>query len=530
MTTSRAIRQIDFTGRLKEEDSMRFDKRFLRENLGGLSLTLIGVLTLGLSFMLYQGHHVFPDFAMAQGKALDGPDIDVLERQNQAYERIAKAVSPAIVAIESTQVIKVQQSPFMNDPFFRQFFGNMFPQVPREQREHALGSGVIVSPDGYIVTNNHVIAKAAEIEVTLPDKRTFKGKVVGADPPTDVAVVKIEGSGLPTASFGNSDQLKVGDTVMAFGNPFEQYFTVTRGSVSALGRSNNRIEGPNGFEDFIQTDAAINPGNSGGALVDVRGQVVGINTAILSGNSGPGGEGGFVGIGFAIPSNMAKHVMEDLIKTGKVSRGYLGVQITGLTEDLAKQFKVPDTAGALAQDVTAGGPADKAGLKTGDVIRKLNGQVIGDGGQLTAQVTNLSPGAEVTLDILRDGQPMTIKVTLGERPSDLNARAGGGGVQQGALRGIDVQNLTPSLRDQAGIPPNVTGVVIVQLDPNSPAAQFGLQEGDVIEGINRQPVHNVTEFNRLASQAKGQTLLRINRQGNGLFVVITPDEGGGSGQ
>jgi len=507
---------------------VRFDKRFLQENLGGLSLTLIGILTLGLSLMLYQGNHLLPGFALAQGKGLDGPDIDVLERQNQAYERIAKAVTPAIVAIQSTQVIKVQQSPFLSDPFFRQFFGNMFPQVPREQREKALGSGVIMSPEGYIVTNNHVIAKATEISVTLSDKRTFKGKVVGADPQTDVAVIKIDGSGLPTAPFGNSDQLKVGDTVMAFGNPFGQYFTVTRGSVSALGRSGGQIEE---LQNFIQTDAAINPGNSGGALVNVRGQVVGINTAILSGNSGPGGEGGSVGIGFAIPSNMAKHVMEDLIKTGKVSRGYLGVQITDLTDDLAKQFKVPDTSGALAQDVTAGGPADKAGLKTGDVIRKLNGQVVGDAGQLTAQVTNLSPGAEATLDILRDGQPMTIKVPLGERPSDLSSRAGGGGgVQQGTLRGIAVQNLTPSIREQAGIPANVTGVVIVQIDPNSPAAQNGLQEGDVIEGINRQPVRNVGDFSRLAAQAKGQTLLRVNRQGNGAFVVISPDEGGGEGQ
>ncbi len=506
---------------------MRFDKRFLRENLGGLSLTLIGILTLGLSLMLYQGNHLFPGFALAQGKGLDGPDIDVLERQNQAYERIAKAVTPAIVAIQSTQVIKVQQSPFMNDPFFRQFFGNMFPQGPREQREHALGSGVIVSPEGYIVTNNHVVAKATEISVTLSDKRTFKGKVVGADPQTDVAVVKIDGSGLPTAPFGNSDQLKVGDTVMAFGNPFGQYFTVTRGSVSALGRSGGQIED---IQNFIQTDAAINPGNSGGALVNVHGQVVGINTAILSGNSGPGGEGGSVGIGFAIPSNMAKHVMEDLVKTGKVSRGYLGVSIRDLDEGLAKQFKVPDAAGALAEDVTPGGPADKAGLKTGDVIRKLNGQVIGEAGQLTLQVTNLSPGSVATLDILRDGQPMTLKVTLGERPSDLSARAGGGSVQQGTLRGIAVENLTPSIRDQLGLPSNVTGVVIAQVDPNSPAGQYGLQEGDVIESINRQPVRNVGDFNKLAAQAKGQTLLRINRQGNGLFVVISPDEGGGDGQ
>jgi Do/DeqQ family serine protease len=509
---------------------MRINKRFLRENLGGLSLTLIGILTLGLSFVLYQGNHLFPNFALAEGKGLDGPDIDLLERQNQAYERIAKAVTPAIVAIQSTQVTKVQQSPIMNDPFFRQFFGNMFPQVPREQREHALGSGVIVSPDGYIVTNNHVIAKATEISVTLSDKRTFKGKVVGADPQTDVAVIKIDGTSLPTAPFGDSNQLKVGDTVMAFGNPFGQYFTVTRGSVSALGRSGMGIEG---FENFIQTDAAINPGNSGGGLVNIHGQVVGINTAILSGNSGPGGEGGSVGIGFAIPSNMTKKIMEDLIKTGKVSRGYLGVQIRSLDDGLAKQFKVPDTGGALAQDITASGPADKAGLKVGDVIRKLNGQVIPDADQLTAQVTNLSPGEVATLDILRDGQPMTLKVTLGERPSDLSARVGvggGGGVQEGALRGISVENLTPSIRDRAGVPPNVMGVVISQVDPNSPAAQYGLQEGDVIESINRQPVRSVGDFNKLAAQAKGQTLLRINRQGNGVFVVVSPDGDGGDGQ
>ena len=505
---------------------MRLDKRFLRENLGGLSLTLAGIMILGLSFMLYQGNRLFPAFALADGKGLDGPDIDMLERQNQAYERIDKAVAPAIVAIESTQVIKNPQSPFFSDPFFRQFFGNMFPQVPREQREHALGSGVIVSPDGYIVTNNHVIAKATEIEVTLTDKRSFKGKVVGADPSTDIAVVKIDGSNLPTVPFGDSDQLKVGDIVMAFGNPFEQYFTVTRGSVSALGRAPQGIEE---LANFIQTDAAINPGNSGGALVNIHGQVVGINTAILSGNSGPGGEGGSVGIGFAIPSNMAKHVMEDLIHSGKVSRGYLGVQITDLTEDLAKQFKVPDTTGALAEDITAGGPADKAGLKNGDVVRKVNGQVVEGANQLTNVITNLAPGKVAKLDILRDGQPMTINVTLGERPTNIaSARpGGGGGVQQGTLRGIEVQNLTPSLREQLGLPPSVTGVVITQVDPNSPAGQYGLQEGDVIESINRQAVHNVGDFNRLASQAKGQTLLRVNRQGSGVYVVISPDEGGG---
>jgi serine protease Do len=506
---------------------MRVSKQFLRENLGGLSLTLIGLLTLGLSLMLYQGHHLFPGFALAQGKPLDGPDIDALERQNQAYERIAKAVTPAVVAIQSTQVIKLQQSPLLMDPFFRQFFGNMFPQIPRERAEKALGSGVIVSPDGYIVTNNHVVAKATEIRVLLSDKREFNGKVVGGDAQTDVAVIKIGASGLPSAPFGNSDQLKVGDTVLAFGNPFGQYFTVTRGIVSALGRSGMGIEN---LENFIQTDAAINPGNSGGALVNVRGQVVGINTAILSGNSGPGGEGGSVGIGFAIPSNMAKHVMEDLIRTGKVSRGYLGIHPENLDQDLAKQFKVPDTVGVLVDDVFADGPAEKAGLKNGDVIRKLNGQPVEDAGQLTAAVTSLNPGTVATLEILRDGQPLTIKVTLGERPPEAGTRRGGGGVQEGTLRGISVQNLTSSIRDQLGLPRNVTGVVIMQLDPNSPAAQQGLQEGDVIEAINRQAVRNVADFTRLAAQARGQTLLRINRQGNGGFIVISPDGGGDEGQ
>jgi len=279
---------------------------------------------------------------------------------------------------------------------------------------------------------------------------------------------------------------------------------------------------------LIQTDAAINPGNSGGALVNVRGQVIGINTAIVSGNSGPGGEGSFIGIGFAIPSNTAKHVMEDLIKTGKVSRGYLGVSITSLREDLAKQFKVPDTSGALVNDVTPGGPADKAGIKNGDVIRKLDGRTVRDSGQLTAMVTDMNPGAEVTLDILRDGKPTTIHLTLGERPANLSVTPGvGKAPSEGALRGITVQNLTPDLRDQLGLPPSVRGVVISELDPSSPAAQGGIQPGDVIETINRHPVNSVADFNRLAAEAKGQTLLRINRQGNGIFVVITPGDSEG---
>jgi serine protease Do len=501
-------------------------KRFLRENLFGLSLTFIGVVCLALSGLLYEGHRVFPQFTLAGGAGLDGQEIESLERQNKAYERIAESVTPAIVAIQSTQVIKVQQSPFM-DPFFRQFFGDMFPQFgpPREQRERALGSGVIVSGEGYIVTNNHVVSKATQIQVLLSDKRTFKGKVVGADPRTDIAVIKIDAQNLPVVPFGDSGQLKVGDTVMAFGNPFGQYFTVTKGIVSALGRS---LADPDKFEDFIQTDAAINPGNSGGALVNVRGQVIGINTAIISGNSGPGGEGSFIGIGFAIPSNTAKHVMEDLIKRGKVSRGYLGVSIKSLNEAFAKEFKVPDTSGALVDEVTPGGPADKAGIKNGDVIRKINGQTVEGSSQLQAMVTNMNPGTEVKLDILRDGQPVTIRLTLGERPANLSVTAGfGKAPSEGPLRGITVQNLTPDLRDRLGLPPNVRGVVITELDPSSPAAQGSLQPGDVIESIDRHPVNSVTDFSRWAAETKGQTLLRINRQGNGYFVVISPGDSGG---
>ena len=273
---------------------------------------------------------------LAQDKPLDGPDINALRTLDKAYEQIAQAMTPAIVSIQSTQVVKVQMSPLFSNPFFRQFFGNgNQAQIPREQREHALGSGVLVTADGYILTNNHVIKNATSIKVMLSDTRTFTAKVVGADPQTDVAVVKIDGKDLPTARLGDSTDLHVGDIVMAFGNPFGLNFTVTRGAVSALNRSEGGIED---IQNFIQTDAPINPGNSGGALVNVGGQVVGINTAILSGGNGPGGEGGFIGIGFAIPINMAKHVMEDLVKTGKVSRGYLGAQIKSLDEGSGEGF------------------------------------------------------------------------------------------------------------------------------------------------------------------------------------------------
>jgi serine protease Do len=485
-------------------------------------LAFIGVVVVVGLLLGGSGHGL----VLAEGPGLQGNDIDLLERVNRAYAKIAETVTPSIVNIQTTQVVKVQQSPFFSDPFFRQFFGNMVPGygIPREQREHALGSGVIVSPDGYVVTNNHVIAHATEIEVMLQDQRTFKGKVIGADPQTDVAVIKVEASGLPAATWGDSSKLEPGDTVMAFGNPFGLNFTVTRGIVSAIGRSGLGIES---FEDFIQTDAAINPGNSGGALVDVHGRVVGINTAILSASSGPDGGGGFNGVGFAIPSNVVKRVMESLVKTGKVERGYLGVEVTGLSRALAEQFKVPDLSGALVNDVTAGSPADKAGLKPGDVIRSVDGKKVDSEGALTFMVASAAPGSKVSLGILRDGRQMTVDVTLGTRPEHLAASAGVAPAKSGTLRGITVQNLTPQLRDQLGLPADLNGVVIAQLDPSSPAAQEGLQAGDVIMDVGRTPVHNVGEFNRLAAAATGQVLVRIYRQGTGLFVVLSPISNGG---
>jgi len=503
-------------------------RRFLRDNLLGISLTLIGLLCVAAVTTAYIERSGHSRFAMADGRVLDGPDINALRSLNKAYEQIAQSMTPSIVSIQSTQVVKTQMSPFSSDPFFRQFFGPQ-GQIPREQREHALGSGVLVSSDGYILTNNHVVRHATSIKVMLSDTRTFDAKVVGADPQTDVAVVKIAGTKLPqAASLGDSSSLRVGDVVMAFGNPFGLNFTVTRGAVSALNRTEGGIED---IQNFVQIDAPINPGNSGGALVNVDGQVVGINTAILSGEGGMGGEGGFIGIGFAIPINMAKHVMEDLIKNGKVTRGYLGASIKSLDEGVARAFKVPDSSGAIIEDVSPGGPAANAGLKNGDVVRKYNGQPVADSGQLVAMVTDTNPGTAVKLDILRDGQPMSVQVTLGERPADLNVHAGlGSAPSQGTLEGISVQALTPDIRQQFGLPPDLQGVVISNLDPESPAAQSGLQPGDVIVEINHHRVNSVADFQRLAAQAKGDTLLRINRQGSGAFIVVSPNAGGDDNQ
>lgn len=513
-------------------------KGFLRDNVLGLSLVSIAFVCLTLAAVVYLGNRADYGFVFADDRGLDGPEFEVVERQDRAYERIAQAVTPAIVNIQSIQIVKVQMSPLLNDPYFRQFFGDMFEGIPREQREHALGSGVVVSPDGYILTNNHVVAHATDIRVFFSDNRNFKGKVVGADPQTDVAVVKVEGRGLPTVPLADSSSLRVADTVMAFGNPFGLKFTVTRGSVCALGRTASDVPLGEGqmYEDFIQTDAPINPGNSGGALVNIHGQVVGINTAILSASGGMEGEGGWNGVGFAIPSNMAGHIMDKLIKTGKVSRGYLGVSLEELTPNLARQFKVGNNAGVLISGVEPGTPAERAGLRAGDIIQSYNGRQVQSLEQLRLLVADTSPGTEVTLRILRDGQPQNVKLALQEMPSNPGEAPGGRHrvPSRGTLRGIAVQNLTPDIRDELGIPPQVRGVVITDLDPDSPAAQAGLRPGVVMESINRHPVNSRAEFERWAAEARGEVLLQVNYQGASQFVVIQPggdsdDQGGDEG-
>ena len=438
---------------------------------------------------------------------------------------VVKAVMPAVVNISTRRTVRSQggdvPSQFQDDPFFRQFFGEEFFhrfQMPRERRESSLGSGVIVDSAGYIVTNNHVVAKADEIKVLLNDKREFTGKVVGTDPKSDIAIVKINAKDLPVITWGDSDKLEIGEYVLAIGNPFGLNQTVTQGIVSAVGRANVGIAD---YEDFIQTDAAINPGNSGGALVNARGQLVGINTAIFSRS------GGYMGIGFAVPSNMTRAVMDSLIKTGKVVRGWLGVSIQEVTPDLAKQFGMKEARGALVNEVIPDSPAAAAGIQGGDIIIAFNGKAVDSPSTLRNTVAQTLVGKSVKVDVLREKKSVTVDVKISEQPKDI-AQAEGettqGDGKDTALAGVEVRNLTPDIARQLGLPPGTTGVVIAGVEQGSAAEEAGLQEGDVIMQINRQPVRNIGDFKRLAGKLskKDSSLFLINRQGRKLFITIRP--------
>ncbi len=455
--------------------------------------------------------------AAPAGSGLPLPGID-----DQPFVKIAERTTPAVVNISTTRVIKGRQgapNPFSNDPFFERFFGDEFSRqfdVPKTRREQSLGSGVIVDPAGYIVTNNHVVAQADEIKVLLSDKREFVGKVVGTDPKTDVAVVKINATGLPTIPWGDSTQLKVGEYVVAIGNPFGLNQTVTMGIISAVGRANVGIAD---YEDFIQTDAAINPGNSGGALVNTRGELIGVNTAIFSRS------GGYMGIGFAIPSNMAKLVMTSLLKEGKVVRGWLGVSIQEVNAELAKQFGLKETHGALVSDVLKETPAERAGLRRGDVITKYNGREVSNAGQLRNLVAETPLGQKVRVTVIRDKQEKELEVKIEEQPKDVS---GGGGKPGEApanetLSGVAVQDLTPELADRLNLPRGAAGVVVTEVESGSTAEAAGVQAGDVIMEINRQSVKSTKDYRRIIQglQAGESVLLLINRNGQMLFLTIS---------
>lgn len=459
---------------------------------------------------------------------------------NSFADMIEKA-SPSVVKISMTRVIKASEqkdgqggNPFGNDPFFQQFFGGRGMQKPRDQREEGLGSGIIVSANGYILTNNHVVEKASKLEVTLSDGRDFTAKLIGADPQTDVAVIKIDSSDLPTMPFANSEAARVGDLCFAIGNPFGQDHTVTMGIVSAKGRT---LERGTYIQNFIQTDASINPGNSGGALINADGRLIGMNTMILTGGSSMGGEGGNVGIGFAVPSNMAKQVMDQIIKTGKVSRGYMGVSLENLTPDLATAFGMKEAKGAVVADITPGAPGAKAGLKSMDVITAINGKKVEGSDDLTMDVISHQPGETVTLDVVRDGKPITVQVTLAARPGGVGwdkpgSKDDDNGGNNGAdnstddnsanARGIAVSPLTADLAQQIGVPPTLKGVVVTGVDADSPAAD-AVGRGSVIVSIDKHPVTSIADFKRLMAAAKDKpVLLTVNNGGQTGFVVVQP--------
>jgi serine protease Do/serine protease DegQ len=419
-----------------------------------------------------------------------------------SYADIVEPVEKEVVSITSSRTVheKVEANPLL-----RQFFGDI-PDQDRESKEMGLGSGVIVSSDGYILTNNHVVADADELTVVFSDGRKFPAKVVGADPKTDIAVVKIDATGLPAAIFGDSDKLRVGDVVFAVGNPLGVGETVTMGIVSAKGRSKLGIlddeKGP-GYENFIQTDAAINMGNSGGALVDAKGRFVGINSAIVSPTRGN------IGIGFAIPVNMAANVMKSLIETGTVTRGYLGVQGDPVTPDIAEQVHLPkDANGVIVNDTEANSPADRAGVKVGDVITAVNGKQIHDQDELRLTISQMPPGSKITLNTARDGKPMVLSVTLAQYPDKPNE----------LIPGVEVGKLTDDVRRHLGIDSRITGLVVAKVDEKSPHAEE-LPQGSVIVEINRSAVEDIVAAKALIHS--GRNLLLVYYQGFQRYLVIT---------
>jgi serine protease Do len=428
-----------------------------------------------------------------------------------ALDRLPDVVEktlPGVVGISTERTVRVPGSPFGGHPF-APFFGPGM-QGPQERKQQGMGSGVIVSKDGIILTNNHVVDEADEIRVRLADNREFDAEIVGTDPKSDIAVVRMidPPDDLEPVPFGDSEAIRLGEPVVAIGNPFGLSSTVTLGIVSAKGRANVGIVD---YEDFIQTDAAINPGNSGGALINLDGELIGINTAILSRS------GGYQGIGFAIPSNMARDIQQKLVTEGKVTRGWLGVMIQTMTPELADAFDVdPDVKGVIVSDVQENSPADQAGLKRGDIILTMNDQKVEDATELRNYVAMQTPGTTVGVEVLRDGQSMVIDVKLGE----LGGQGAAGGVTEGPIDGLTLAPVDPEFRTKFEVPDAVDGLGVVGVEPGSVAAKTGLRPGDVIREVNRVPVKTVADFQKAYKRSNAKVLFLVYRDGGTMFLAI----------
>jgi serine protease Do len=438
----------------------------------------------------------------------------------QGFTSVAKQSMPAVVNISSTKTVRERNrdlSPFFNDPFFQRFFGDQFrQQVPREQREQSLGSGVVVRSDGYILTNHHVVDGADEVKIAFSDGRETTAQIVGTDPKIDIAVLKVDEPDLPALPLGDSSQVQVGEIVLAIGNPFGIGQTMTMGIVSATGRGGLGIED---YEDFIQTDAAINPGNSGGALINVRGELIGVNTAILT-----RGAPGNVGVGFAVPIEMARRAMDQILEHGKVIRGFLGVSIQPVTPAIAEAFGLEDAGGALVGDVTDDTPASRAGIRKGDVVLELDGRPVDDPRDLQLRIAEESPGTTVNLTVYRDKRERQIRVTLAELPGDEGFTAEASR-EAADSDDIAVEDLTPEIARRLDLSPETKGVVVDGVQPGSDWAQAGIRRGDVIQEVNRQSVETAGGFSRaLRESDKRSVLVLVNRAGRTSFIVVERSE------
>jgi len=455
---------------------------------------------------------------------LDDSKIGALLSLDQAMETVAARVTPAIVNVAVTSRVKPQSLAEGMPDEMRRFFGQQFGQQmqPEPQISHGIGSGVIISPEGYIITNNHVVDGATDIKVTLSDRRILAAKLVGTDPLTDLAVIKVEGTSLPNLPMGDSASLRPGQTVLAFGNPFGFRFTVTRGIVSALNRPNPYSDDPRKPGQFIQTDAAINPGNSGGPLVNAHGEVVGINTFLISPS------GSFSGMGFAIPTQIVQPVVDSLIRYGKMSHAYMGIGITDVTPENAKFFEVKDNNGAVVTQVEPGSPSAKAGLRVGDVIMELDGNKVSDAGQLQMQVGEKHPGTKIVLQVMRDGKSVSVPLTLEEMGSgDREAKLNPLDNHDKPRWGLGIADITPELREHLQAPSDIHGAVIQRVLPGSPSDEAGLQPGQVIVGVNRHETQSAADVQKaLANIPKGQdALVLIWANGGNTFRVLHSHQG-----